>query len=258
MDSTRFSAGPLFLGSLIAGCSGPLICVISVIVAGRHAFVATMHGASHAEAFTRATLMGSSAGFLCALLLIDLLLVSLGSITATRFGKNRNSLIVGLVGAGSVSAVATILPVHLPLWVWAMLVLLPTPLGVVLGVCAKLGTGSFKKGKTFETEEAARLRTFEQIERDRHSADSYAHLAAQRKHEVDTDRKSLLDERRELERERANATARMRAIARAAFISHPAAAAADFDRCWPEIRDDLLKHHTIQLLTDSAARLDEL
>jgi ankyrin repeat protein len=50
----------------------------------------------------------------------------------------------------------------------------------------------------------------------------------------------------------------MRAIARAAFISHPAAAAADFDRCWPEIRDDLLKQHTLQLLTDSAARLDEL
>jgi hypothetical protein len=259
MDSTRSSTRPLFLGSLIAGCSGPLIFVVSVIVAGRHAYSVTMQGASHAEALTRVSLIASSSGFFCALLLIDLLLVSIATITATRFGKHtNNSFIVGLAAAGSLSATAPIFPLHLPFWAWALLVVVPTPLGIAAAFLSKLGLRSFKKEKTAAIEEAARLRTVEQIERDRHSSENYAQFAAQRRLEIDTDRKSMLDEKRELDRERANATARMRAIARAAFISHPAAAAADFDRCWPEIRDDLLKQHTLQLLTDSAARLDEL
>jgi hypothetical protein len=259
MDSTRSSAKPLFLGSLIAGCSGPLIFLVSVIFASRHAFSATMQGASHAETIARVSLFASSAGFFFALLLIDLLLVTVATITATRFGKHtNNTFIVGLAAAGSLSATAPIIPLHLPLWAWAVFVIVPTPIGMAVAFLSKLGSRSFKKEKTAAIEEAARLKTLEQIERDRHSAENYAHLAAQRRLEVDTDRKSLLDEKRELDRERANATARMRAIARAAFISHPAAAAADFDRCWPEIRDDLLKQHTLQLLTDSAARLDEL
>jgi hypothetical protein len=259
MDSIRYSARPLFLGSLIAGCGGPLFLVISVLAASRHAFNATMQGASHAEALARVSLYASSAGFLGALLLINLLLVSVAAITATRFGKDtNNSFIVGLAAAVSLSATAPIVPLHLPFWAWALLVAVPAPFGILVALLSKLGSRSFTKRKNAAIEEAAKLRTLEQIENDRHYAENYAQMAAQRKFEVDTDRKSLLDEKRELDRERANATARMRAIARAAFISHPAAAAADFDRCWPEIRDDLLKQHTLQLLTDSAARLDEL
>jgi Ankyrin repeats (3 copies)/Ankyrin repeats (many copies) len=259
MDSTRSSARPLFLGSLLAVCSGPLIFVISVIAASRLAFSATMQGASHAEALTRVSVFAASTGFLSVLLLIDLLLVSTATITATRFGKDRNnSFLVGLVAAGSLSATAPIIPLHLPFWAWALLFVVPPPVGIAVAFLSKLGSRRFKEIKTAEIKEAARLRTLEQIESDRHYTENYAQLAAQRRVEVDTDRKSLLDEKRKLDRERANATARMRAIARAAFISHPAAAAADFDRCWPEIRDDLLKLHTLQLLTDSAARLDEL
>src|SRR5258705_4125712 len=167
MDSTRYSAGPLFLGTLTACCSGPLIFVISVIAASRHAFSATMQGASHAEALARVSLFTSSAGFLSALLVIDMLLVSVAAITATRFDKDtNNSFIVGLAAAGSLSATAPIIPLHLPFWAWALLVVVPSPLGIAVAFLSKLGSRSFKKVKTAAIEEAARLRTLQQIETD--------------------------------------------------------------------------------------------
>lgn len=36
--------------------------------------------------------------------------------------------------------------------------------------------------------------------------------------------------------------------ARAAFMTHPAATAEDFERCWPSIRDEIFKRHTLSSL----------
>jgi ankyrin repeat protein len=65
-------------------------------------------------------------------------------------------------------------------------------------------------------------------------------------------------ERREKEKARAESTARLRAIAKAAFLSHPAATPMDFERCWPQIRDELFRQHTIQLVTESGENVDDL
>lgn len=46
----------------------------------------------------------------------------------------------------------------------------------------------------------------------------------------------------------AEALHRMREAARAAFMSHPAATEIDFRRCWPSIREELLKQHALEEL----------
>lgn len=46
----------------------------------------------------------------------------------------------------------------------------------------------------------------------------------------------------------AEALHRMRETSRAAFMSHPAATDVDFRRCWPSIREELLKQHALEEL----------
>jgi hypothetical protein len=51
------------------------------------------------------------------------------------------------------------------------------------------------------------------------------------------------------ERERVTeALHRMQETARKAFMSHPAATEMDFRRCWPSIREELLKRHALEEL----------
>jgi hypothetical protein len=53
---------------------------------------------------------------------------------------------------------------------------------------------------------------------------------------------------REEENKLAEAIHRMREAARAAFMTHPAATEIDFRRCWPSIREELLKQHALEEL----------
>lgn len=46
----------------------------------------------------------------------------------------------------------------------------------------------------------------------------------------------------------AHALYELREVARAAFMSHPAASETDFRRCWPSIREELLKQHALEEL----------
>jgi hypothetical protein len=46
----------------------------------------------------------------------------------------------------------------------------------------------------------------------------------------------------------AEALHQMQETARAAFMSHPAATEIDFRRCWPSIREELLKQHALEEL----------
>jgi len=51
----------------------------------------------------------------------------------------------------------------------------------------------------------------------------------------------------------AQALYELREIARAAFMSHPAATEYDFRRCWPSIREELLKQHALEELAANPA-----
>ena len=50
--------------------------------------------------------------------------------------------------------------------------------------------------------------------------------------------------------------------ARAAFMSHPAATAMDFRKCWPSIQEELLKQHALEELAGNPAafgcRIEEM
>lgn len=45
----------------------------------------------------------------------------------------------------------------------------------------------------------------------------------------------------------------LREAARAAFMSHPAATERDFRRCWPSIREEMLKQHALEKLAANPA-----
>ncbi|MGB7923796.1 MAG: ankyrin repeat domain-containing protein [Pyrinomonadaceae bacterium] len=64
----------------------------------------------------------------------------------------------------------------------------------------------------------------------------------------------------ERDREKANAAAleQMRVVARQAFMSHPAATEADFRRCWPTIRAEMLKQHTLEELAARPSAISAL
>jgi len=49
-------------------------------------------------------------------------------------------------------------------------------------------------------------------------------------------------------RELVEANNEMKATVREAFMSHPAATEEDFDRCWPELRDEIFKQYTMKVL----------
>jgi hypothetical protein len=49
------------------------------------------------------------------------------------------------------------------------------------------------------------------------------------------------------------ARAQLREVARLAFMLHPAATQDDFRRCWPSIRDEILKQHCLEELAANPA-----
>src|SRR5882724_8098182 len=252
----------IVVGSSISILGTLLIVTIAVLAAGHKAFDITMHGANHQEVFVAVTALASSTVFLLPLIALGLTITSLASFISTRFfdeQQTRNSIVVGVTFMLSLVIVATLAPVSFPIWAWFAFILLPMPAAVGGSLASKAGVKHQAEPVVFRNvEDATKQRTVQHIERDREFVEQYALLAAQRKQELVMGRKSLLDERREQERAKAQATARMRAIARAAFMSHPAATDIDFERCWPEIRDDLLRHHTLQILTDAPGQIDEM
>ena len=69
----------------------------------------------------------------------------------------------------------------------------------------------------------------------------YGQLLAYRREAEERFKRSTVDESLE-------AAGRLRERVREAFMSHPAATEADFERCWPSLRDTLLKRHTLKVL----------
>ncbi|HEX8475864.1 MAG TPA: glycosyltransferase family 39 protein [Pyrinomonadaceae bacterium] len=47
----------------------------------------------------------------------------------------------------------------------------------------------------------------------------------------------------------------LRAELRACFMTHPAATEADFERCWPSLRDEVFKQHAFRVLAASSPRM---
>src|SRR5947207_3438143 len=121
------SAAALLTGSLIAAASALTVLVLVFGFAGKEAFDATMHGASHSKAVSQAASLISSMRFSVASLVIALLGTAAGGFTCGRmraaFDKT-DWLLIGIVSAASAMAVGLISPLGLPVWttlIWTVL-----------------------------------------------------------------------------------------------------------------------------------------
>jgi hypothetical protein len=241
-----------------------LALLLGIMFAGNAAFDAALHGAPHGQILSQVSRELTRPMALLSLLGLALAGSALAGAVQTRwtqiFVVARFAAVGGLTAAAML-AVLLILPAAMPAWVFLLAVALPVPFTFAGGAIGRMKPSN-NGNETLRGpgEEPQIRRTVEHVVRDREFVEQYALVASQRKQQLalEEDRRARLDEQRALERARAESTARMRAIARAAFMSHPAATTFDFERCWPEIRDQLFKQHTVQLLTESVQQVDEL
>ena len=66
------------------------------------------------------------------------------------------------------------------------------------------------------------------------------------------------EEKRQEEGRLTSALQELHAAAYTAFMSHPAATEADFRRCWPNLREEILKQHALQELAANPTLLSSL
>jgi hypothetical protein len=254
----------LKIGSTIALTGTVAMTLVATIAAGVWAFDATLRGAGPAEALSLVSIKLASKGFLAVILLLGLLPVGLAGFISgrmTRSTKARDAIVFGAVMSITSVVITLMAPANMPAWIFPVLLLLPVPVAFGGEALSKLTFNLQSKDHLLRFNEDAQRprRTHEAIEHDREVSEQFAIVTAQRTQQSEiVGRLALLREKQEREKSRADSTARMRAIARAAFMSHPAASAMDFERCWPEIKDELFKQHTIELLTESVAQVDDM
>lgn len=101
-------------------------------------------------------------------------------------------------------------------------------------------------------------RTREQVEQDLELTNESTRLLAQkrRQRELESRQQELeLQQRLRLEQFQVE---RMRSRAQAAFLRNPAASVADFERCWPALRDEMFKQDALRALAEMADDADAL
>lgn len=264
MENIASSRKATVVGLMVA-LGGVLLVLFAVIIAaGSRAFATAAHGADQLQVLERVLRLIAAPGFLLPVGAVGLFTTAAAGFTSGRLAEKPqplHTLLIGSLTLAGLVGLAVAVPAHLPGWVYPLAIVLPIPFTFAGVAISKINLTGVNKQAVFNPPvEAVKQRTVQHIERDRESVEQYALVTSQRKQDsgLEDNRRTKLDERRELERARAESTARMRAIARAAFMSHPAATVMDFERCWPEIRDELFRQHTIQLLTESVAQVEEL
>lgn len=89
----------------------------------------------------------------------------------------------------------------------------------------------------------------ESLEEDKEQINQWlAHVAALRREVQKVDRENRCNGE---DAKLLQALSELRATARAAFMKHPAATDYDFRRCWPSIREEILKRHALEELAEN-------
>jgi hypothetical protein len=83
------------------------------------------------------------------------------------------------------------------------------------------------------------------------------HMVEKRQQRVQGE-KGAINSRSDQEQARIAVMAKMRELARASFMKHPAATEAGFRACWPTIRTELLKQYALDELASQPERLQTL
>jgi hypothetical protein len=268
MLNTDFNFKALLKGALLVFLGAAIIFILGLLWGDATAYNATSTGANQEQALEQAARLFGSTRFLLLALAIGLLFTTLGGFVSARRARATNLKQAAPVGFLSLLIVVVlfkiIVPMSAPWWFLPVSLLLPVPLALAGGYLATLNW-TFLKGDQRKSWYAGdgyvNLRSEERIEHDRTVAEYYARLLAQRKHQRELEKQSSANEheaRRRIEEESFEAAERLRALAHTAFMSHPAATEDDFARCWPEIRDEIFKQHTLRVLAASPPQIDEL
>src|SRR4051812_37648598 len=254
MDEFGSVRRAVIIGSTVAFAGALAASLFKALAAGKVAFDATLHGLSQDHVLRVVSGRTSGAVFVFAIILLTGAVSLVAGFVATYLNQDipKSQLtIVGLVAVVSGLGFQLVTPGSLAVWAYPALALVPVPLCLAGSYLSGIQLNQIRKENLMPSDEELmrRRRTAEHIERDREVAEQFALVVSQRKQSDAPQQKSLMADRREKEKARAESTARMRAIAKAAFMSHPAATPIDFERCWPQIRDELFRQHTIQLVT---------
>jgi hypothetical protein len=94
----------------------------------------------------------------------------------------------------------------------------------------------------------------ESLEEDReHIQQWLAYVESRAEQQVDKGQVNKENGSRQEEAKRAEALGELREVVRLAFMRHPAATEYDFRRCWPGIREEILKQHALEELAANPA-----
>lgn len=238
-----------------------LVFVAGVVLGSTAAYDAAQAGAGQqqiAEQVAR-RLAGPAFGF-TALAIISAFTL-LGGYAAARVGRAgalRHALPVGLLSLFAGILLLLLAPIHVPVWLLAVMLVAPVPLALAGGYLGgrawrPLLAGVPDVDDEGESDEEALARWASRRERvEQQNTRLVGRLVEQRRlQESQWQReRDEHERRRELElavdQSKAEACEDMRAVVREAFLSHPAATEEDFERCWPGLRDEMFREHALR------------
>jgi Ca2+/Na+ antiporter len=239
--------------------------VIGFIVTG---FIANAQAGSRATQNDVALVIGRLIGswtFLLAIAAPSLLFVALGGYVAARAAgveDARRALPVGLLAVAAMALLIFVTPAHVPVALALALLAAPVPAALV-GV--NLRKMVVRRGELRESEPAPRAAPSfprppaHSIEDEREYAAQVAGVMA-REGRIEEPPKwtpapsAYADSYADAPTEKLEALEGLRAAVRAALMTHPAATEEDFERCWPSIRDEIFKQHTLRVYNSRGAR----
>ena len=268
----RISAKALAAGVGVYLAGLLLIFVVGVLLGSTAAYRAAQAGAGQQQIAEQIARRLAGPGFAVTTFGLASVFTLLGGFAAARFGRPegpRHALPVGLLSLFAGILFVLFMPFHVPVWLLPVVLLLPVPLALAGGRLAARARASaadpeeadFEPGPS-EEEEAARLVARRLKSEEQHSR-LVGHLVQQRveqesqwqRQRAEEDRRRALE--RAVQQSKAEACDDLRAVVREAFMSHPAATEADFERCWPELRDEMFRQHALRVYRSRGARAGE-
>ncbi|MDT7540295.1 MAG: hypothetical protein QOE33_199 [Acidobacteriota bacterium] len=249
-------AGPL------VGLGGVAACiVVGVVVAG---LVANRQAGSHATQQEIALVVERLIGSWTLLLFVaapSLLFVALGGyVTARAAGSEEmtRALPVGLLSVALMALLIFATPAHVPVWLALVLLAAPVPAALFGVYLRRTGTRrAMRREPEFEPRPEQRFpRPPAHSMKDEREYAAQVAGALARQGRIDESPQGRTGTRAYAAAEPAKleALGDLRTAVRAALMTHPAATEEDFERCWPAIRDEIFKQHTLRVYNSRAAR----
>lgn len=279
----RVSIKAVVLGLVVYLIGVVLIGVTGVLFVAFNAYNAAQRGVSQqqiAEELWRAPNVSS---LLWTTVAVAVVFTALGGYVAARTGKRAylvHALPVGLLSLFAGILFTFFAPLPVPTWFLPLALVLPVPLALAGGYLGSLSWSPVLPELTDEedaedleadeeTARDARQNAFQRaqieqlmlknLKRQQQQAESVGQLVQQRRERelehrqqaVETEKQQALAQA--LEQSKVEACEDMREIVRKAFMSHPAATEEDFERCWPDIRDEMFKQYALDTYNSQAA-----